>query len=112
MRMLLVEEIKSIDAGNKENDKCPYGMNTAEEGFIYCQTSQCMAWYWTGDNQGCCALVYRPETIDIMSKIKKDQSLNDLITEILDISTESREDGSMYLNTDARNIADEIIKAL
>lgn len=63
MQMIPVEEIKSIDVDNSEKDICPFAMNTAEESFISCQTKQCMAWYWTGDNVGCCALIYKPEMI-------------------------------------------------
>ena len=61
MRMIPVEEIKSIDVDNSEKDLCPFGMSLGDQQ--YCATRQCMAWYWTGDDVGCCALVYKPETI-------------------------------------------------
>ncbi len=64
MRMIPVDEVKSIDVGNKERDICPYGMPHLNDD-IPCHTNTCMAWYWTSDDMGCCALVYRPETIII-----------------------------------------------
>lgn len=66
IRMISIEEIKSIDSDNDEKTLCPFGMST--ENQQYCATTECMAWYWTGDNSGCCALIYRPEHIDIDGK--------------------------------------------
>lgn len=72
MRMIPIDEIKSIDVDNRENDKCPYGMSLPDDD-VSCRTNNCMAWYWVGDNiaikgykyKGCCALIYKPETIDL-----------------------------------------------
>lgn len=63
IRMIPIKEIKSIDRENSEADLCPYKMNNT--GNCACETNQCMAWYWTGEDSGCCALIYRPEHISI-----------------------------------------------
>lgn len=70
MRMIPVEEVKSIDINSVDKDICPFSLNNPheEEYVLKCQGCKCMAWYWTGDNQGCCALVYKPETIQLDAK--------------------------------------------
>lgn len=63
--MIPVNKIKTIGVDNTKNNLCPFALNSAEESFVTCQTSDCMAWFWTDDDTGCCALVYKPEMIEL-----------------------------------------------
>lgn len=64
MREIPIVEIKSIDSRNSEKDLCPFSLSKPQHyPDRECRTNKCMAWYWTGDDSGCCALIYRPEHI-------------------------------------------------